>query len=214
MLAFHRRPVLGIFWASLLGTTACGQMGLEAVQDLGADALEADTGGGTEEDERGGGASGSASCTHTDFPVLIHQATQDISDPTLPLFQYQARDVESMPFDELQITSYQGAPYYGPSSAGSYSLLDSNYGDCGLCVLLVTDCNDSYQCDRVHLADQGTLDVVDFGDRSGQFRATLRNAVIREVELDPTTYWSTPVPGGDTWCVDELEIEVNTYVYY
>lgn len=153
-------------------------------------------------------------CTYDGFPILMHQATQDLSDPQLPLFRYQARDVDTMPFDELQITSFQGAPYYGPSSPGQYSLAGSNYVDCALCVVLITSCNDSYQCDRVHLADEGILEVVDFGDRSGQFRARLYDAVIREVEIDPYTYVSTPVPGGDTWCIDEIDIQVATYTYY
>jgi len=212
-------------------TSGCGQIGLEAVPGLDAD-MGMDTGvpvrgsaggspdgggSGTEDWDDSGGGSAAAEpveCTHNGFPILMHQATQDLSDPALPYFQYQARDVDTLPFDELQINSYQGAPFYGPSTPGQYSLAGSNYGDCGLCVLLVTTCNDSYQCNRVHLADQGSLEVADFGDRTGQFRAVLRDAVFREVEIDPYTYWSTPVPGGDSWCVDEIDIEVATYLYY
>ena len=170
--------------------------------------------GNQEEQEEQGGAADPTECTHHDFPILIHQATQDLSDPSLPYFQYQARDTDRVPFDELQITSYQGAPFYGPSTPGQYSLEGSNYSNCGLCVLLITSCNDDYQCNRVHFADEGTLEVVDFGDRTGQFRAVLRDAVIREVELNPSTYESTPVPGVDTWCVDEIDIQVDTYLYY
>lgn len=210
----HKMYSSSVTWAALLGLVACGQLGLEPVPGLESDtgaSVEGELGGGS---GMGADVEGTQSCTHNGFPILIHQATQDISDPMLPLFQYQARDADTLPFDELQITSYQGAPFYGPSTPGSYSLDGSNYGDCGLCVMLVTSCNDGYQCDRVHLADQGTLEVVDFGERSGQFRARLRDVVIREVELDPYTYWSTPVPGGDTWCVDEIDIQVDTYVYY
>ena len=194
--------------AAASSLAGCGQMGLEPVPELASDT------GASGLAEAGGATSGTERCTYDGFPVLIHQATQDISDPMWPLFVYQARDVETLPFDELQITSYQGAPFYGPSTPGRYSLDGSNYGDCGLCVLLITDCTDGYSCDRVHFADRGSLEVVDFGDRSGQFRATLRDAVFREVEFDPATYWSTPVPGGDSWCVDELEIQVDTQLYY
>lgn len=162
----------------------------------------------------GTGSSEEVECTHDDFPILIHQATQDWSNPSLPMFVYQARTVESGPFDELQILSYQGAPYNGPATAGTYNLAGSNYADCALCLLIVEDCNEGYQCDRVFFADEGVLSVGDFGDSTGRFTAVLRQTVFREVRLDPITYESTPVPGGETYCVDGLSIDVATYLYH
>jgi hypothetical protein len=35
----------------------------------------------------------------------------------------------------------------------------------------------------------------------------LRDAVFEEVTIDATTYTSTPVEGGDSWCIDELIID-------
>ena len=153
------------------------------------------------------------SCTYDRFPVAMHQATQDNSIPDQPLFIYQARNTDELPFDELQILSYQAAPYHGPSAAGSYSLAGSNYADCALCVLVIGDCSDSYQCDQVFFAAEGTLQVQSLSDHGGPFRATLTGAVFEEVSIDSDTYTSTPVPGGETWCIDEISIDVSTYLY-
>ena len=167
--------------------------------------------GGGDTDGSGGTADGQ--CTHDEFSVLIHQATQDWSNPSLPMFVYQARTVESGPFDEMQILSYQGSPYNGPSTPGTYNLGGSNYADCALCMVIVEQCNEGYQCDKVFFADEGVLSVSDFGQSTGRFTAALRQVVFREVRLDPTTYESVPVPGGDTYCVDGLSIDVATYLY-
>ena len=152
-------------------------------------------------------------CTYDRFPVAMHQATQDNSIPGEPMFIYQARNVDGVPFDELQILSYQAAPYNGPSSPGSYSLDGSNYADCALCVLLIGDCDDAYQCDQVFFVSEGTLDIQSLTDHGGPFRATLRDAVFQEVEIDPDTYETTPIPGGDVWCVGEVSIDLTTYLY-
>ncbi len=150
------------------------------------------------------------SCTYTGFPALLHQAILDDTDPTHPLFTYQARDSEYAPFNELQIASYQAEPYFGPSAPGSFSLTGSNYSDCALCVVLITDCDEQYSCDQVFFADVGTVDVWSIGAAGSNFTATLSNVVFQEVEIDATTYVSTPVPGGDTWCVDGFQIDLVT----
>lgn len=179
---------------------------------------------GSDDDSSGAGGDGDSSpadgddpsdaeCTHDGFDILIHQATQDDSVPGQPMFMYQARDTDLAPFDELQILSYQAAPYYGPSTPGQYRLAGTNYADCGLCVLVVTDCDDGYSCDEVYFVSEGTLDVADFGAASGRFRAVLRDAVFLEVSIDPSTHETTPVPGGASWCVGEVDIDVSTYRY-
>lgn len=219
--------------------TSCGTFGLdpessvladtgglaaeEAESDsAGGDGSEPEDSGGSYDDDEaadssggrdGGSGSTESACNRVGFDILIHQATQDNSVYSQPLFTYQARDTDITPFSELQIFSYQGAPYHGPATAGRYSLADMNYADCALCVLLVTNCSESYSCDEVFFVSDGVLDVTDFGSSTGQFRAVLRDLVLTEVRIDPATYESTPVSGGDSWCVDEIDISVATYLY-
>ncbi len=172
-----------------------------------------DDGSGGGDDASGSGGA-STSCTYDDFPALIHQAIQDNGDPAHPLFTYQARDAETVPFDELRIESYQAEPYYGPSGPGSYSLSGTNYEDCALCVYVIQNCSDDYMCDKVYYVDQGSLDIASMSTSGGMFNATLRNALFREVTIDSTTYESTPVPGGQNWCVESLDIELPITMFY
>lgn len=149
-------------------------------------------------------------CTYDQFPVMIHQALQDEADPTHPLFVYQARTTDQVPFDEMQMFSYQAEPYFGPSGPGSVSLDGSNYADCAFCALVITDCDESYSCNQVFFADEGTVQINAMAGANMPFQAVLMDVVFREVTIDPNTYESTPVPGGETWCVDGLAIDVMT----
>ena len=143
----------------------------------------------------------------------MHQATQDNSVAGQPLFMYQARNTDTEPFDELQILSYQASPYNGPSTPGTHDLEGLNYSDCGLCLLIVTDCNNGYQCDRVFFVDQGVLKIQDLSAQGGRFQAVLHDAVFLEVSIDPNTFVTTPVPNGASWCIDEIAIDTMTHVY-
>lgn len=153
---------------------------------------------------------GPTDCTYDQFPVMIHQALQDEADPTHPLFVYQARTTDQVPFDELQMLSYQAEPYFGPTTPGTVSLWGNNYADCAFCALVITDCDESYSCDQVFFADEGTVQINAMAGGNMPFEAVLQDVVFREVTIDPATYESTPVPGGDTWCVDGLAIDVMT----
>lgn len=210
------RTLLVLLTASVLVTSGCYVRETEyAVADHEHDSPESaddddSTGGQVGDDDDSTDTPEQPPCTYTGFPALLHQAVLDDTDPTHPLFTYQARDSEYAPFDELRVASYQADPYYGPSSPGSFSLAGSNYADCALCVVLVTDCDEQYSCDQVFFADLGTVDVWAMGSAGTNFTATLSDVVFQEVEIDQTTYVSTPVPGGDTWCVDGFQIDLVT----
>ena len=189
-----------------------GEDGVAADDDDATDPL-ADDDDATDtpgDDDDATDAPDSVECTYEGFPALLHQATIDEADPLHPLFLYQARDSEAAPFNELQVASYMAEPYFGPSSPGTYSLEGSNYATCALCVVLVTGCDDGYSCDTVFFADAGTVDIVAMGDVGTPFSAVLEDVVFQEVSLNPTTYESTPVPGGDTWCVDGFTMDLTT----
>ncbi|MDG1483633.1 MAG: hypothetical protein P8R54_28845 [Myxococcota bacterium] len=217
----------------VLSLTACGDIGLQAYGDPsfglpnasapGEESPDASSGsgmgsngGGSGSGDNGGGGTASSDeqgCTYNQLQVNLQQATQDNSNPSQPLFAYQARTSESPPFDAMQILSYQASPYFGPAQPGTYDLSGMNYADCGLCVLLLGDCFASNQCDQVFFVSEGTLDIDVLSGNGGPFRATLRDAVFEEVTLDPSTYTSTPVAGGERWCLDEVTINAPTELY-
>lgn len=217
-----------------MGMVPMGTLVIEP-EDTGTDAR--DRGVDEDSDERDGGPSGgdedqqeeddSSSdpleqdddwgqgdqCAIDGFETMIHQAVQDNQNPEQPLFMYQARSSDVAPFDELRIASYQASPYTGPTGPGSYPLAGSNYADCSLCVLVIEGCSEDYICDTVYFVADGTLDIDRLSMSGGAFIATLRDAVFQEVTIDPETYESVPVSGGENWCVDSMDIELPIYLY-
>ncbi len=152
-------------------------------------------------------------CTIDGFDTVIHQAIQDNQNPDQPLFFYQARTTDTAPFDELRILSYQADPYDGPTGPGSYDLAGMNYADCSLCVLVIENCTDDYMCDKVYFAAEGTLDVERLSMSGGPFIGSLSGVVFQEVTIDADTFESRPVSGGDTWCVDAMDIELPVQIF-
>ena len=171
-----------------------------------------DSWGGDDSSSGSSGGSTGPSCTNTDFPIAIHQATQHNEDPARPMFLYQARSTDGSPFTEMQIMSFQADPYFGPSAPGTYDLSGLNYADCALCMMVLQQCDDEYHCDKGLFIESGTLEVNQLSLSGGSFNASLVNARFVEVTIDPETYQSTPVAGGESWCVDRLDIDVSTYL--
>ena len=100
----------------------------------------------------------------------------------------------------LSVESYR--EWDGPVEAGTYILDGVNYADCGLCVVIYSDCSDS-GCESVFYAYQGTVDVVSLDLISGgSVEVNLIDVVLTEVLVDGGTFTSTPVENARTWCVD------------
>ena len=150
-----------------------------------------------------------ADCTRTTFPVAVSNAGQIGTDPEKPWFRYAAYSTDTAPGDILSIDSYQGSPYFGPAQPGSYSFEGSNYADCALCAIIWYNCNENYECERAFLADEGTLNIDALDGVDSTFRGTLNGVVFREVTIDPETYVSTPVSGGETWCLDRFDLQAT-----
>lgn len=121
-------------------------------------------------------------------------------------FAYQAQSAEAPPLDIFMLQSYQGAPYLGPSAPGSYDLAGANFEDCGLCLLALGGCTGPQTCAKSYFADEGVVHVSEW-EEGGSFAGTLEGVLLREVTIDDS-YHSTPVPGGETWCMDGYSFDV------
>ena len=146
-----------------------------------------------------------ASCTYDNFNVAGERAFVVNASTDQPIFVFQATDSGSSPMNVLEILSYPGEPYHGPNGVGTYSMDGNNYEDCSLCMLIYEHCGES-SCESVYFADLGELQVNSAMEVNQNFSATLRNVVFKEVSIDQETYRSTPIDGGNTWCVDSLTI--------
>ena len=148
-----------------------------------------------------------APCTHNGFVATSIGASRS---GTEVLF-LQARSSESTPFDILSIELYYGYGEPPPLDApGEYVLAttaaERNYATCGTCVVARTG-YDGTVWDKVFLATGGVLEINAIGAVGTQFTGSLSGVTMEEVTIDTSTYISTPVPGGEGWCIEAFEFD-------
>jgi len=123
---------------------------------------------------------------------------------------FQAMSSSAEPTDILQIEIYTGGQYEGAADGpGTYALDGSNYATCGNCVVIRTACTADGGCDKRFYADEGDLVITQWDEGGGRFTGTLQGVVLHEVTIDEETYESTPVPGGETWTLDNFAFDAE-----
>lgn len=99
-----------------------------------------------------------------------------------------------------------GSPLTGP---GNYPIGanadDQNYETCTTCLLIYADCT-TETCDKAFFATGGTIEVSAIDLEAGTVTATVRNIIAVEVTIDENTFASTPVAGGETWCLPSVVV--------
>ena len=93
---------------------------------------------------------------------------------------------------------------------GAYDFVDENYRTCERCLRLGAGCSNEGGCQKTFLVYAGRMDITAWEDPGGRFRATFTDLRAREVTIStelPLT--STPVEGGQTWCIDALSLDVG-----
>ncbi len=110
--------------------------------------------------------------------------------------------LDPLVYNALDGTNLMQIELYDPAT-GSFTL-GENYATCNNCVLMVTDYNPGDGTyDKLLLAREGTLDISSI---TTNFSGSINNAILEEVTIDPSTFVSTPVPGG-------LEICINNFLF-
>jgi hypothetical protein len=100
------------------------------------------------------------------------------------------------PFDIFQLELIKGFGVYTTNiTVGQHTLSgdELNYATCGLCPRLFTDCTTTECADQQFYATGGTINVTSI---TPNLTYTVSNLTFVEVTVDPTTFESTPVPGG------------------
>jgi hypothetical protein len=178
---------------------ACG--GGSAQEDGGVDAGHQVDGGVAD-----AGPDALGPCDVEGFTVVDQTAEATSSD-----FYYQGFSSATEPSDVITVELYYGLggaePLMGPGSVTLGAAADDrNYATCSTCVLVWTDCDSTGSCNGpTFFATEGTLDVTALAT-GGSFTGTLTSVRLVEVEIDPTTYLSTPVADGQAWCVASLAL--------
>ena len=118
-------------------------------------------------------------------------------------FRYDGSTSES-PYDRIELLSL--TDWGGPTAPGTYELDGISYADCGLCLLAHKGCN-SGECEQTFYAQEGTVEISELNfEGSGQLTARLNHIVFREVTINPSTSSATEVPEGQTWCLEEFDL--------
>ena len=143
-------------------------------------------------------------CTHVGFVDMAASRTR----ANAMALQHSAIDnISGDPTTVLQLERY----YELGATAGpqTVTLLDESYRTCSTCVLMQFECtlgttvHDVSACRKTFLARAGTVVLTQEDAAGGQFAGALHGVEMVEVVIDGTTFESTVVPGGETWCIDD-----------
>lgn len=106
----------------------------------------------------------------------------------------------------------------GPGEPGTYEISEGSYAECGLCMLVREGCTPDdgvALCERDYLAISGTVEIDEMGAPGEMISGTVTEAYLVEarIDWDSGDFESTPVEGGATWCIGEMELETGVSMY-
>ena len=112
------------------------------------------------------------------------------------------------PFYSLLIQMFYGYGDPPPLDApGTYELattdVERNLGTCGTCVYIRDECNPlTGECTKYFFQTGGVLQIDAIGVVGEIFEGSLIGVTLEEVAVDFTDWTSTPVEGGEGWCIE------------
>jgi hypothetical protein len=179
-------------------TLGCGESGATA-SDGGADAIPAADSAQPD---------GEAPCTRTGFTAAGQTAEAAPSH-----LYYGAATAETAPYDFLSLELYYGLGGAEPLKGSGTLVIGANaddldYATCSTCVLAYAECDDTGACARSFMATGGVLAVTGLAN-GGRFAGSLTGLRLVEVTIDPVSYSTSPVAGGDTWCVSTYAFDAE-----
>ncbi len=185
----------------------------EFFQDCAANNLVCTESGNNPRCAEGGGGNG---CDMSTFEVVDSYSDTDVR--LSPGYQTAAGyATDNTYLYEIEIENYlDGYPGHPPGTTGTVQLTgaQTNYATCGVCVMGTVYDSDFNVVKRL-IGMSGSVEFVAWGEVPGDaFDFILHGVNMREVTINSSTFQSTPVTGGDTWCMDGVEIAgTNTAPY-
>ena len=117
--------------------------------------------------------------------------------------RYLGLDSDSNPLNGLFIEFHEER---GAIEAGVFDLAGTNFSDCSVCVVGVRGCNpQTGMCAKRFYPSAGRVLLEEYGGSGGNLRVTLEGIDFQEAEL--TQAGSSFVDGGESWCIENHEIE-------
>ena len=163
-----------------------------------AEIVETDAGSDVAIDSDGAGA-----CTRQGFEVVTAKAETSLAAEGGFLY-LAAADSQTAPASVFGLELLLDVRATGP-----YDFTDENYATCERCARIDADCAAPGDCGKIFLVYAGHMDISAWDDPGGHFTATFTDLRAREVTIaNELPMTSTPVEGGETWCVDTIALDV------
>lgn len=144
--------------------------------------------------------SGPGACDENGFNVTESFAEAP-EDGTSFYYEIFDGDVDNPPFKQFSFEIYN--EFGGVVTTQSFTFSGESYADCGVC-LLAFRCSTADQCDTF-LAQKGDVTISQIGTNDGDmFEASFTDLEFAEVDVDMDTFETTPISGGDSWCIPSL----------
>jgi hypothetical protein len=142
-------------------------------------------------------------CTYTGFDS---QRSVVYGNPTNASVNVVVSDGAGFPSNLLFLENYEG--YDGVQGPGETMQLNLNYADCGTCLLVKTECADAVEAcpGKTFSQRDGWVTYDHYGAFGDNVTGTVHWAILEEVTIDEWTE-STPVPDGETWCIQSLDFD-------
>lgn len=149
-------------------------------------------------------------CTYNTFMPTTEEAEVS-NDPNLRYYSYTATDSTNFMAPTIGFMTLELFPDFGATlGPQTFTFTGENYNVCHTCLLVDHcpggNCNNGTR----FLADSGTLEITALGTTEGDpLAATFTDLVLIEVEYDDQTFTTTPVPNGETWCINSMPLSAN-----
>lgn len=118
-------------------------------------------------------------------------------------FVFSSDTTDSYPYSGMLLVIRQYSTYKGPTGPGVYEINDDDFANCDICLVMFENCSTS-ECERVYLAQEGTIDISQMDGASGPFKATLNDVVLKEAVIG-SDFSTQIVNNGKQWCLDDHE---------
>lgn len=168
-----------------------------AQDDAGGDAPPDDVGEDASDGDAGDGDAGDPPKSCMQVAASPDWALEGETDVSIAYRSVVEPRVQGYPLLTLLFERYAPGPDVGVFDLGVGA--DGDYGTCAHCVVM-----QGSNIERAFFADRGTLEMFE-DPYSRRLGARMRGLRLVEVEVDPFTRSSTPIPGGD--CIEIADFE-------
>ncbi|MCP4447229.1 MAG: hypothetical protein GY811_18050 [Myxococcales bacterium] len=144
-------------------------------------------------------------CAHSGFTAETQDAERD---DELGVLFYTATAGAAPNIERVTLDFY--FPFGATDAPHSVVFNGENLKDCHTCLVVRRSCESDRCADgKAFLVQEGTAQVTAIGAAGTSFAGSISNAVFAEVSTSLADLETTVIPGGETWCIDQLDFEAT-----